>query len=205
MVGGAAVRSGVGRATAGAAGSDPGPMCPHPAARHDDPMIPRAALPLIAVVLAACSATSTGPDRPPTRSATGPLAANVDLTALADNHTAHVGDNSRMVALVAAVHPEVVGSRTIALQTRRQPYGLELRLDTVRDGMGRTSVLRALQRRAVLLMACTDNLGVVTWTLPHPMPATGQFTRVEATRMAGRPLDGTCTREGLSALATHLG
>ncbi|WP_076261736.1 DUF4825 domain-containing protein [Intrasporangium flavum] len=113
-----------------------------------------AALTAVAL-LTGCSATS-GRDATPSEA---PTDASGRLVAqLWADRTAHVGDNSKVIALVGDTGLDALGRRTISLQTDRSPYGVTVRFpDPVKSG-GPVDVTS----QATLLLGTVGNLERVT-------------------------------------------
>ena len=156
-------------------------------------------------VLAAAPACSGSDASGPTRTLDTPLAQSVDVGVMVERHTPFAGDNSRVTDLVDATHVVVIGLRTLALQTAVAPYGLRVDFSSVSAGATRARIDTAMRQRAVLVMACVDNLGSVSWTAAKLSPATGTLTRSEAETMAEQKLVGQCTTSGLQQLIKAIG
>ena len=59
-----------------------------------------------------------------------------------------------------------------------------------------------MRKRAVLAMACIDNVEKVSWKVPHLQQPTGSITRAEAQKLAGGTL--ACGTQELKSLVTTL-
>lgn len=138
----------------------------------------------------------------PRRDITTPLSEAVEVDQLAKSHTQYLGDNSADAAILDALHLEVVGARTFELVTDKKPYELKINFSTSADGLTSHGAHEALRKRAVLAMACIDNLDKVSWKVPHVEPASGSLTRADAQRLAGSTLN--CDKDALTALAKKL-
>lgn len=107
------------------------------------------ALTLLSLVAATgCAASSDGP------------AASDRATTLWAARTPHVGDNSRVDALVGIVGPAPQGSYTISLQTAQKPYGLTLSMDSLQKPFE----LLSFDEPATLLLGLVANLDEVSIT-----------------------------------------
>ena len=163
-------------------------------------------LPLLA--LAGCAPAATGcsattVERPVPTIHT-PLAQAVDVAQLVAYRTPYVGNASNVINQTDAASVQVVGKRWLSLQTDRAPYGLTWRIEQLAAGVTAQEASEALRSRAVLVMACTDNLGSVIWEVPG-LATDGHLARAAAESLAGRHLTGQCTEDGLRALVARLG
>lgn len=136
------------------------------------------------------------------RDVSTPLAEAIDVDALARAHTRYVGDNSADALILDALHLEVVGARTFELVTDKQPLELKINFNTSAQGLTDTTAHSALRKRAVLAMACIDNVEKVSWKVPHLKQPTGSITRAEAKKLAGGTL--ACGTQELKSLVTTL-
>ena len=155
------------------------------------------------LVLAGCAGADDRADVTPET----PLPEAVDVASLEENRTPHLGDNSRVVALVGATRPDAVGESTIELETAERPYGLVLHFSSVADGVTADVADGLLTDRATLLLATIDNVDEVRWTLPQGAGAGegGVLTRAEADALVGAPVaDAGATAEGLTELLSLL-
>lgn len=136
-----------------------------------------------------------------------PLSQAVDIASLHENRTQHLGDNSRVVALVDATGPEAVGELTLELHTDHRPYGLVLDFSSVAPGVTDDVADDLMTDRAVLLMATIDNVDEVHWQLPgrSGQGPGGSLSRAEADALVGSPVAGMgTTAEELEDLVERL-
>lgn len=155
------------------------------------------------LVLTGCTGSADRGDVTPET----PLSEAVDVASLEENRTPHLGDNSRVVALVGATRPDAVGESTIELQTAERPYGLVLHFSSVVDGVTADVADSLLTDRATLLLATIDNADEARWTLPEGAGTAegGVLTRAEADALVGAPVaDAGATAEGLTELLNQL-
>lgn len=135
------------------------------------------------------------------------LSAAVDVASLDENRTPHLGDNSRVVALVSATSPDAVGESTLELRTHERPYGLVLNFSSVADGVTADVADGLMRDRAALLLATIDNVDEVRWTLPEDADQEegGVLTRAEADALVGSPVaELGATADGLAELVSQL-
>ena len=121
----------------------------------------------LCLALAGCSA-ATNPDSALTNRAAELFAAR----------TAHLGDFSRVSALVNKVTPASVGSHTLALQTARPPLGLTVNLGQLVTPFATTD----FSEDAALLLGLISNVDEVTFTAGRE---TVTFTATSASKTAG--------------------
>ena len=128
-----------------------------------------------AALLTACSATS-GRDAAPSGAPADP--SERLIASLWADRTAHVGDNSKVIALVGDSGLDDIGPRTISLQTAHAPYGLTVRYpDPVKAG-GPVDVTP----QATLLLGTIGNLDRVTVEING---STSTLTAAAASRALG--------------------
>lgn len=157
------------------------------------------------LVLAACAGGGSG-DRGDV-TAESPLSEAVDTTSLQENRTPHLGDNSRVVALVGATGPHVVGESTLELRTDQRPYGLVVNFSSVEPGITAELADGLMTDRAALLMATIGNVDEVRWTLPELSGAASQgvLSRADADALIGSPVaELGATPDGLTDLVERL-
>ena len=145
-----------------------------------------------ATLLAGCSATS-GRDGTPSGAPTD--AAGRLVASLWADRTAHVGDNSKVIALVGDSGLDAIGPRTISLQTRSAPYGLTVRYPEPVKAGGPFDVTP----QATLLLGTVGNLDHVT------VEANGSrftLTAAEASKALGHDVKQLGTDRG--ALARYV-
>ncbi|MER7070131.1 DUF4825 domain-containing protein [Terrabacter sp. NPDC000476] len=135
------------------------------------------ALGVVATALGACSGTDgTASDGPRPVAAT-PSSAGELVETLWVDRSEHVGDNSRVVALVADVGLAAPGRPTLELQTSTRPYGV-----TIRYADGVHADPAELTRPATLLLGTIGNLGRVRVEADG---TTFTFSAADATRALG--------------------
>ena len=135
------------------------------------------------------------------------LSEAVDVASLEEHRTPHLGDNSRVVALVGATSPHAVGESTLELRTDQRPYGLVLSFSAVADGVTADVADDLMTDRATLLLATIDKVDEVRWTLPEEVDQGegGVLTRAEADALVGFSVaDVGATAEGLEELVSRL-
>ncbi len=164
-----------------------------------------AAVSVVPVVLAGCAGDGSAERADVTMDSA--LSEAVDVASLEENRTPHLGDNSRVVALVGATGPRAVGESTLELRTDQQPYGLVLNFSAVADGVTADVADDLMTDRAALLLATIDNVDEVRWTLPEDVDQGegGVLTRAEADALVGSSVaDIGATAEGLEELVSRL-
>lgn len=136
-----------------------------------------------------------------------PLSQAVDVTALHENRTSYLGDNSRVIALLAAVHPEAVGSASLQLTTGARPYVVTIAFSSLAPNVTELEAGALLRPRAALLLATIDNADEVRWELPEAATAAGgaSLTRAQADALTGSSVAQLgATTAGLNDLVTRL-
>jgi len=108
-----------------------------------------------AVSLAGCSATA---GRDATASEAPADASGRLVASLWADRTAHVGDNSKVIALIGDSGFDDIGPRTISLQTGSAPYGLTVRYPAPVKSGGPID----MTPQATLLLGTVGNLDHVT-------------------------------------------
>ncbi|PYG01621.1 protein of unknown function [Georgenia satyanarayanai] len=155
------------------------------------------------LVLAGCAGSGDRADVP----ASTVLRDAVDVASLEANRTPHLGDNSRVVALVGATRPDAVGESTLELRTDERPYELVVHFSSVADGVTADVADGLMADRAALLLATIDNVDEVRWTLPElsGQESDGMLSRAEADALFGSPVaELGATADGLTDLVERL-
>lgn len=120
------------------------------------------------------------------------LSAATDIDALHENRTEYLGDNSRVLALVEATGPEVVGEQTLELHTDDRPYVLVMAFSSVDVDVTSEIADDLMTDRAVLLLATIDNVDEIRWKLPESLSQEpdGSLSRAEADALIGSSAAG---------------
>lgn len=133
-----------------------------------------------------------------------PLSEAVDVDALDEHRTDHVGDNSAVIALVRATRPEAVGGVDLQLHTDAEPYALTLSFSATGTPLPDAETEDLLSDRAALLLATIGNVDEVRWEVDGRQQ--GSMDRAAADERAGSPVSELgATREGLEELVGLLG
>lgn len=114
------------------------------------------ALGVVATTLGACSGSDGTDGDGPRLLATSPTSTGQLAETLWVDRSEHVGDNSKVIALVADVGLTAPGRPTLELQTSTRPYGV-----TIRYADGVHVDPAELTRPATLLLGTIGNLGRV--------------------------------------------
>lgn len=111
---------------------------------------------VVATTLGACSGTDGADGDGPHPVAATPTSTGQLADTLWVDRSEHVGDNSKVIALVADVGLAAPGRPTLELQTSARPYGV-----TIRYADGVHADPTELTRPATLLLGTIGNLGRV--------------------------------------------
>lgn len=87
-----------------------------------------------------------------------PLRETVDVEALDELRTEHVGNNSAVLALAAAAGMPEVAEYTVELHTDEEPYGITFHIVDDSVELEMWELLLTMENRGVLLMATIENL-----------------------------------------------
>ena len=157
------------------------------------------------VTASGCTLIGSYTDAPgPTGAGEDPATATsmaIDAQALFKARTPHLGDNSAVIRVVDATRVSLLGQRTLALITDRQPLTLVISLTDIQLDEPRR-VKELVTERAVLMLACISNADLVRWTVEGLDGASGELSRADADTLAGAPVAGLATSAPhLTALA----
>lgn len=156
---------------------------------------------VVSLLLSGCG---TSPLESARRDIDTPLDKAIDADALVASRTKHVGDNSKVGAVLDALHLEVIGTRTFEIQSATEPYGVHVAFNSVLNRTMDDKVGPAMKRRAALALTQIDNAGYISWRIPTEPNVNGKLTRAEAEKLAGGPLEAFDTADEITGLAKKL-